>query len=411
MMSASSSLVARVAPLLLFLVAVACSAAAAAADDSNSANPHQRRQNQHEHEHERRSLLQTRAGPGTVPANFQPTGTGTYDATGSTREYRYYYDPTLCNSAAPCPLYVYVDGTANAAELYDRDHVFLSEMALRGYFSVSVHYEDGTFQYLFGDSFKKKSEAIFDEAVGSDSVVDQLCHQAPSLFALPINCTLGMAVGGWSQGAHIAALAGNYAPKYVTAALLYGNGDDGTWVDPCVSDAEIDLPKERRRSIVGESDNYYGGSFAGVEEQQISTSGYNCAARGEYQYDCLHRLPGGCAYGAGEQTCPDPASANFGRYYSLACPACSGGGVDDDAACGGLQSGACPTDLGGYYIIPSKEHDFMDIPSDPSEFLAESPPWGLPVNFNWLARMAYVGPTTTPPTGTTSAPTKSPTTS
>ena len=56
----------------------------------------------------------------------------------------------------------------------------------------------------------------------------------------------------------------------------------------------------------------------------------------------------------------------------------------------------------------------MDITSDSSEFLAESTPWGLPVNFNWLARMAHVGPattTTTPPTGTTSAPTKSPTTS
>ena len=85
----------------------------------------------------------------------------------------------------------------------------------------SHRHEDGTLQYLFGDSFKEKSRAVFDQTVGSDSVVDQLCNQAPSLFDLPVDCALGLAVGGWSQGAHMAALAGNYTPDYVTAALLY----------------------------------------------------------------------------------------------------------------------------------------------------------------------------------------------
>lgn len=122
---------------------------------------------------------------------------------------------------------VYVDGTANAADIDERDTTYMIEMAQRGYIAVVVDYDDTVLSYTEGcDNFHQKSKKIFDVSV-TGSVLHQLCYE-DNVFGhldhIPVDCELGVAVNGWSQGSHVASLAGNYAPELVTAGLFWGNG-------------------------------------------------------------------------------------------------------------------------------------------------------------------------------------------
>ena len=73
--------------------------------------------------------------------------------------------------------------------------------------------------------FKDKSQKIFDPQL-TGSVINQLCYDDGFEHRnhVPVDCTKGVAVGGWSQGAHVASLAGNYAGSLITAGLFWGNG-------------------------------------------------------------------------------------------------------------------------------------------------------------------------------------------
>ena len=98
---------------------------------------------------------------------------------------------------------MYVDGTENAADIDDRDAVFMAEMARRGYVAVTVDYDDDTLGYAEGcTSFNDKSRRIFDETIVG-TVLHQLCRDAGNLFEhglnVPVDCDLGVAVNGWSQ--------------------------------------------------------------------------------------------------------------------------------------------------------------------------------------------------------------------
>lgn len=74
-------------------------------------------------------------------------------------------------------------------------------------------------------------------------------------------------------------------------------------------------------SFFGACDDYFGANNrANVVAQQQATSGYTCPVGRD---DCMRRLPESCSYGAGEQTCTDSTSENFGRQYSLSCPDCT----------------------------------------------------------------------------------------
>jgi len=190
--------------------------------------------------------------------------------------------------------------------------------------------------------FKAKSEAIFG---GGNSVVSQLCD-GPNPIA---NCDLGIATHGWSQGAHLAVLGergysllcfslitlwshtsifhiiyqyllsplgGNYESR-VSASLLFGSGNDNSYPLtgdlPCLDSGNLLLPRERRRSIVGESDDFFGGNVDGVLQQQRETSGYDCGDN----FQCFIKLPDGCPYASGEQLCQE-----YNTYFTLSCPAC-----------------------------------------------------------------------------------------
>jgi len=87
--------------------------------------------------------------------------------------------------------------------------------------------DDFTLDYTEGcTGFHPKSEKIFDPAL-TGSVIHQLCDDNDvfgHLNHVPVDCTKGLVVNGWSQGSHVASLAGNYASSLVTAGLFWGNG-------------------------------------------------------------------------------------------------------------------------------------------------------------------------------------------
>lgn len=101
-------------------------------------------------------------------------------------------------------------------DIDDRDSVFMEQMAARGYVAVTVDYADSTLGYTSGcTGFNDKSSKIFNES-NTGTVLHQLCRDTNNLFNhgpnVPVDCDMGVAVNGWSQGAHIAALGASNSP-------------------------------------------------------------------------------------------------------------------------------------------------------------------------------------------------------
>jgi len=264
---------------------------------NNKNNNNNLRGQQHQLAITKRNLITTTCSNPASSGTLTLQDTGSYPSTSGTDCIYVYWDDTKCNADSKCPLFVYVDGTTNAQSITDRDTYYLQLMADNGYVAVSADYNDvcGLLtgcSYLNGcdgpDGFRAKSAAIFEDRTGS--VINQLCNSDTA----PVDCSMGIASSGWSQGAHIAALAGNYNAQ-VTGALLFANGNfNDDIVDTsvaCVNDDQLILPKERRRSLVGmcvlfnmifclcltshfpnhtikgELDNYFGTDYAGVLAQ------------------------------------------------------------------------------------------------------------------------------------------------
>lgn len=95
---------------------------------------------------------------------------------------------------------------------------------------------------------------------------------------------------GFSQGAQLASLAGNYSHQ-VSAALMFGNGNYNPMLRgdfTCLNDNNLVLTRERRRSITGSNDGVFGdGTLAGTMKQQKETSGYDCGDR----LNCFSHVP------------------------------------------------------------------------------------------------------------------------
>jgi hypothetical protein len=173
------------------------------------------------------------------------------------------YTPKQCSNSQQngnnkCPLYVWIDGTSHNDIMEIPDKYFLREMVGRGFVSCVALYDDSPLSYAMEgcDGFRQKAYDIFGTTSSKNSLIDQVC-------GIHADCTRGVAVHGWSQGAHIATLASEFVT--VTAALLFGNGNRNTvsfLVDmdvSCMNAINIDprLAPTRRRSIVGEEDFFF----------------------------------------------------------------------------------------------------------------------------------------------------------
>ncbi len=140
------------------------------------------------------------------------------------------------------PLFLYFVGTAfdstDPASRHDHDAALAvtRAMARRGFVALSAAYDNGALAWL--SNHKNQLTCLFD---GADSLLARAC-------ALPqVDCDLGIATWGHSQGGYVAVMAGNYEPR-VRAAWATGYGGD----------ASSKLSPHRLRVVNGEADTTNG---------------------------------------------------------------------------------------------------------------------------------------------------------
>jgi len=186
------------------------------------------------------------ATPGaSQPVLSPPTYQGTLnDAAPCGTEYRTIGFEPAAASAARHPLFLYFVGTTfvatDASSRYDSKAALAvtEAMARRGFVALSVEYDNGPVAWL---SDHVSQLACLFGSRNPESVLAAAC-------ALPeVDCNLGIATWGHSQGALIADLAANSEPR-VRAAWTTGYGGD----------ARATLSRNRFRVVNGEADTTNG---------------------------------------------------------------------------------------------------------------------------------------------------------
>ena len=173
------------------------------------------------------------------------------------------YEPV---SASGLPVYVYFSGTGTSntrtAELE-----FPRQMALRDYVGAWVEYPNHA-------SYPTSCAGVRGKMATVRQGIQAVCDRPKA------DCSRGIAVHGFSQGAHIATLAAEYHSS-VSAALLFGHGHYNwgalsNFACFYASNVNPHLPKHKRRHLTAENDPYFGIVASGVRQQLKIVSGYGC---------------------------------------------------------------------------------------------------------------------------------------
>lgn len=142
------------------------------------------------------------------------------------------------------PLFLYFVGTAfvagDASASYDSPAALAvtEAMARRGFVALSVQYDNGAVAWL--SDHTGQLACLFDDSK-PQSLIAQAC-------VLPnVDCDLGLATWGHSQGAYVAAMTYNFDAR-VRAVWTTGYGGD----------AATQLPLNRLRVVNGEADSSNG---------------------------------------------------------------------------------------------------------------------------------------------------------
>ena len=122
------------------------------------------------------------------------------------------YRRVTCTAATPCPLYVFLTGTG--MKIIEPELMLLREMTDRGFVGGFVAYPTEPYYPQSNGQWAEKAQIIWQ---GANSALAVLCSRAA------VDCDLGIAVHGFSQGAGLASLAAQYDSR-VSAALLFGIG-------------------------------------------------------------------------------------------------------------------------------------------------------------------------------------------
>jgi dienelactone hydrolase len=171
-------------------------------------------------------------------------------------------------AAGSFPVFIFVTGTLmkfNGPEA----QLLTREMAKRGFVSAAVDYDNSAYPYC--PAMNAKAKCIFDGA-SKTSAVSQVCAREKA------DCSKGIVVSGFSQGANLAALSRNHDER-VRAAYLMGHGDralNGLDVSRCADDATTLLTPSQMRSVSGEADLFFGAATAGVRKQLQKVVGVQC---------------------------------------------------------------------------------------------------------------------------------------
>jgi hypothetical protein len=177
--------------------------------------------------------------------------------------------------AGTFPVFIYLTGTDMPFNGADAQP-FVQDMAARGFVAATVQYDSSS--YPTCGLMTKKASCLFNGS-SANSAVSKLCARAKA------DCSKGVVVSGFSQGANLAALSKNYDAR-VRAAYLIGHGNRaGGFIDvsSCADDSRTTLLPSQMRSINGENDEFFGSNANGVRTQLQRVVGVSCAG----SYNCL----------------------------------------------------------------------------------------------------------------------------
>lgn len=173
------------------------------------------------------------------------------------------------------PVFVYMIGTGETFTNASATAA-VAAMASRGFVAATVAYNSGTFSGC--STLSGKARCIFNPS-STSSAISRLCSRAKA------DCSKGVVVGGFSQGAVLATLAKNFDSRVQAA---WGMGDGVIYsifnLTSCMADGNRTLPSSRLRAVDGQKDQFIGPTADNVRSQFLTLTGLSC---GSTAFSCL----------------------------------------------------------------------------------------------------------------------------
>ncbi|HEX8114206.1 MAG TPA: hypothetical protein VF516_41035 [Kofleriaceae bacterium] len=167
------------------------------------------------------------------------------------------------------PVFLYMVGTSETATNASATAA-VAAMASRGFVAGTIAYASGAFGNC--SQISGKARCIFNGA-SSTSALSVLCSRAKA------DCSKGVVVGGFSQGAVIATLAKNFDSRVQAA---WGMGDGVIYsifnLTSCMGNGNRTLPSSRLRAVDGEKDQFIGPTQNNVRSQFLTLTGLSCGS-------------------------------------------------------------------------------------------------------------------------------------
>src|SRR5262245_12198067 len=224
------------------------------------------------------------------------------------------------------PVFIYTIGTSETFTNASATAAVAS-MASRGFVAATVAYNSGTFSGC--NTISGKARCIFNGA-SSTSAISRLCSRAKA------DCSKGVVVGGFSQGAVIATLARNFDSRVQAA---WGMGDGVRYsifnLTSCMGNGNRTLASDHLRAVDGEKDQFIGPNQNNVRSQFLTLTGLSC---GSTATNCLQANGSGWLIVTNGQV----ADGSADHCYMRRTGDCGGSQNSLDA---GWQTGADPWEL------------------------------------------------------------------
>lgn len=167
------------------------------------------------------------------------------------------------------PVFIYTIGTSETFTNASATAA-VANMASRGFVAATVAYNSGSFSGC--STISGKARCIFTGAT-STSALATLCARAKA------DCSKGVVVGGFSQGAVIATLAKNFDSR-VQAAWGMGDGVRYSFFNltSCMGNGNRTLASDHLRAVDGEKDQFIGPNQNNVRSQFLTLTGLSCGS-------------------------------------------------------------------------------------------------------------------------------------
>ena len=165
------------------------------------------------------------------------------------------------------PVFLYMVGTTESSTNASAEAA-IKDMASRGFVAGTIQYASGSFGNC--SQISAKAQCIFNPN-STTSAVETLCSRAKA------DCSKGIVVGGFSQGAVIATLAKNFDSRVQAA---WGMGDGVMYstfnLSSCMANGKRTLTSDRLRAVNGQGDQFTGSSQSAQQTNMQSLTGFTC---------------------------------------------------------------------------------------------------------------------------------------